>query len=195
MIELFLPPNISQSPSSLKTLAHSKMVANAAKLISSKIKSLDPEKAYTYGVFHDIGKFYLDKNESYKHPRKGYEMMKNDYPRIADICISHAFPNFRSYNHILHYCHNDKMEASYVLDILKGVRRTKYVDLIQLCDKLSGLDHYVSIESKLDWYSQNYGIAPNELQICYFKPLNALKLKFDKLVQGDIYDILGIFSA
>lgn len=191
MINSFLPKNIELNPSNLNTLSHSKMVANAAKLISEKTKILNPEKAYTYGLLHDVGKFYLPKNESYKHPRKGYELLKNNYPNIANICISHAFPDFNSYQHILNYCKKDKIEAEHISNILKSIKKNDYIDLIQLCDKLSALDNYISIESKLDWYQNNYRINTDELNL-FYSPLKNLKHKFDILSNCNIYDILKV---
>lgn len=192
MIESFLPENLNSNPTNLNILSHSKTVANAAKLISQKTKILDPEKAYTYGLLHDIGKFYLAKNETYKHPRKGYELLRNNYPKIADICISHAFPDFNSYKHILNFCKKDGIEAKHISNILKTVKKNDYIDLIQLCDKLSALNNYISIESKLDWYRNNYNISLNELNLCYLTPLKKLKSKFDLLSGCDVYNILKI---
>ncbi len=192
MIEYFLPKNTELNLNNLRTISHSKTVANAAKLISKKTKILDPEKAYTYGLLHDIGKFYLHKNETYKHPRKGYELLRNSYPKVADICISHAFPDFNSYKHILNYCKKDKIEAERVSSILKTVKKNDYMELIQLCDKLSTLNGYISIESKLEWYQNNYNISLAELNTCYLFPLRNLKNKFDLLSGCNIYDILKI---
>lgn len=192
MINSFLPNNFKDNPQNLKVLTHSKTVANAAKLISQNIKGLDPEKAYNYGLLHDIGKFYLNKSESYKHPRKGYELLKTDYPEAANICISHAFPDFNSYGHILNYCQQDRDEATYVFNVLKTIEKTDYIDLIQLCDKLSGLDNFVSIEAKLDWYQKSCNINYDELKVCYFEPLKKLKKKFDSLANDDIYNILRV---
>ncbi len=192
MIESFWPKNTNLVLSKLKTFAHSKTVANAAKTISKKTKILDPKKAYIYGLLHDIGKFYLPKNEIYKHPRKGYELLKGNYPKVADICISHAFPNFSSYKHILNYCKKDKSETERVSNILKTVKKNDYIELIQLCDKLSTLNGYISIESKLEWYRNNYNISSDELNTCYFFPLQNLKNKFDLLSGCNIYDLLKI---
>lgn len=192
MIESFLPKNFESNPAHINTLFHSKMVANAAKLISQKTKTLDPEKAYTYGLLHDIGKFYLTKSETYKHPRKGYELLINNYPKVADICISHAFPDFNSYKHILNFCKKDKVEAKHISNILKTIKRNDYIDLIQLCDKLSALNNYITIESKLDWYRNSYNISADELNSCYSAPLQKLKGKFDLLSGCNIYNILKI---
>ena len=184
-----LPENIKLNPDNLKTISHSKTVANAAKLIAEKTKILDPRMAYNCGLLHDIGKFYIP---SYKHPKKGYELLINTHPKIAEICISHPFPNFDSYQHILNYCKSDKIEANQISNILKNIEKNDYIELIQLCDKLSTLDGYISIESKLDWYKNNYNINVNELNDCYLAPLQKLKNKFDSLSGCDIYDLLKI---
>lgn len=172
---------------------HSHTVANAAKLIAERIQYLDSEKAYQFGLLHDIGKFGLAKEESYKHPRLGYELMlANNQPEIAVICISHAFPNLNNYEHVLHYCHNDKDEADKVFDILKSIETNDYIELIQFCDKISTADSYVSIDSKLKWYLETYNIPRDELVSCYESKLLCIKDKFSKLVGIDLYDVLKI---
>lgn len=192
MIEKFLPQDWELQPKNQKTLSHSKTVAAAAKLIAQHTSKLDPERAYTYGLMHDIGKFYLSPEESYKHPRVGYELLIEAYPDIANICITHPFPNFESYDHILKYHHGDEKEARRVFGILQTAIRDDYVDLIQLCDKLSRLCDYISWEEKLAWYVKNYDLPSDEIVSQYGSQLTRIKQKFDEMVNGDIYQILKI---
>ncbi len=192
MIHSYLPENWDQTEKNIKTFNHSKMVANAPKIIASKTSSLDQDIAYNMGLMHDIGKFYLSKEESYKHPRIGYELSKEKHPDIAIICITHGFPNLDLYEHILHYCHKDKSETDKVFDILKTIKTNDYIELIQFCDKISTIDGYVKFEEKLDWYLKTYNIPKDELVKCYSTKLNKIKNKFDKYTQTNIYDLLCV---
>lgn len=192
MIQEFLPKNWESNPQNQKSFAHSKTVANAAQKIASLTHNLDAKKAYDYGLMHDIGKFYLTKNEMYKHPRVGYELLKESHPDIAKICITHPFPDFDSYDHILHYHKNDKAEAQKTFDILSKIEKTDYMELIQLCDKLSRLDDYISLDGKVKWYLETYNLDPDELVSQYVDRLTKTKKKFDTMTGTDIYDILGI---
>ncbi len=192
MIKAFLPKDWNLSPQNQKSFMHSKTVANAALLIAKNTSELDSNKAYSYGLMHDIGKFYLPKSEMYKHPRIGYDLMKNSHPDIANICISHPFPNFESYDHIMHYCQNDRTEASQISDILKTVKKNDYIELVQFCDKVSRLDDYISLEEKLKWYLATYNINQNELSGHYLNQLNHIKSKFDSMTSSEVYKILSI---
>ena len=192
MLLSILPQDIELTPERQKTLAHSKTVANAAKLIAEKTSHLDPEKAYGFGLMHDIGKFYLEKSEYYKHPLWGYRLLLEKQPETAVICLTHAFLDFESYDHILSFCHDDQYEADEIIRILKTVSPDDYIGLIQLCDKLSGLNNYVTIEEKLEWYQNTSGISKEALESYYLKHLCDLKSKFDKLTGDDIYSILGM---
>ena len=72
-----------------KWISHSRNVANAAKKIGEKI-GMDGEKAYAYGLLHDIGRSLTD--GQFQHIIKGYElMMTYGYEDIARICLTHSF--------------------------------------------------------------------------------------------------------
>ena len=191
-LEEFLPKEWESSPQCMRTLQHSKTVANAARIIASKTSTLDPQKAYTYGLMHDVGKFYIHRSEKYKHPRLGYELLKDQYHDVANICITHPFPNFDSFEHILHYCHLDEVEAQNIYIILKTIKKDDYVQLIQLCDKISRTEDYISWEGKLNWYINTYNLSRNELIGQYSEKLGELKSKFDKMVDADVYELVGI---
>lgn len=194
MINLFLPKNWQNSEKNLKIYNHSLMVANAAKKIASRTTHLDPDKSYTYGLMHDVGKIFLSKEIMYQHPRIGYEKLKDAHPDIAEICISHGFPDFDLFEHILHYCHNCEEEAQKVSKILKNIKMNDYIQLIQFCDKVSTLDNYVTFEMKLNWYMETYQIEEDELVRCYAKKFTEIKLKFDKMAGIDIYELLEIIK-
>ncbi|MDR1391198.1 MAG: HD domain-containing protein [Holosporales bacterium] len=190
----FLPKGWESDVRNLRVYNHSLTVAKAASSVASKISQMDVDKAYIYGLMHDVGKFYLSKGEIYKHPRVGYELLKSLNYDIAKICISHPFPDFFSYEHLLHYCRNDTLEANLVFDILKTLEKDNYVELIQFCDKISGVDSYVSIKDKVEWYTKTCDIGQTELSRCYLKQLNSIKSKFDKLISEDVYTYLGVPS-
>jgi hypothetical protein len=139
---------------------------------------------------HDVGKFHLTPPESYKHPRVGYKLLKDAHPDIAAICISHPFPNFEAQEHVLQYCQNDETEAAEVQKILQTVEKNTYVELIQFCDKISTIDGYISVEEKLRWYNETYGISLKELTAEYAKPLLHIKEKLDTLAGRDVYELL-----
>lgn len=190
MIENYLPNGWKKNERYIITYKHSLMVAKAAKLIASKC-SLDEELAYIYGEMHDIGKFFLKPNEFYKHPRLGYNLLIKDNTNIAEICITHSFPIIDK-THILGFCHNDEKEANLLIDIISKIKTTDYIQLIQFCDKISTIDKYISIETKLSWYQEKHHISYAELDKYYCIPLNNIKEKFSKICNIDVYNLLDI---
>ena len=192
MITKFLPQNWEQSEHNIRAYEHSNTVANAAKVIASRTAALDAERAYTFGLMHDIGKFYLSQTDKYKHPRVGYELLKEKHPDIALICLTHPFPDFKSYSHILHYHHDDEEEARKVFGLLQNVKKNIYMELIQFCDKISRINDYIPWEQKLDWYLKTYNLDPNEITRQYSSHLQAIKQKLDDMTNTDIYRLLGI---
>ena len=190
MIEKYLPEDWKTNNRSVITYNHSLMVANAAKLIASQC-GLNENLAYTYGEMHDIGKFFLQPYEFYKHPRLGYDMLLKDNIDIAQICITHSFPTI-NIEHIIGFCHNDKDEANLLLGILNKISVNDYIQLIQLCDKISTTNKYISIETKLSWYQEKHHISSLELDKFYCIPLNNIKDKFSKMINGDVYELLNI---
>jgi hypothetical protein len=192
MLEKYLPEGWYLNPSFVVSYKHSQTVADAARRLAGCINSLNPDTAYTYGLMHDVGKFHLEPCELYKHPRVGYELMRDQYPDVAEICISHAFPDFDCFDHILRYCHDDVEEADLVYSVLQHIVRTPYTDLIQFCDKVSGVDGLMSLEKKFDWYLSKGGMVRDDITDHYDTSLQVVKRRLDELAGEDVYGILGI---
>lgn len=192
MVEKFLPENWKTLEHGVRTYSHSHTVANAAKKIASRTTELDADRAYEYGLMHDIGKFYLEKPELYKHPRVGYELLKASHPDIAAICLTHPFPNFNNYGHIFRYSHEDENEAHKIFELLSGIKKDTYMELIQFCDKISRMDDYIRWEDKLQWYVDTYNLNPDELVHQYSNTLTNIKQRLDAMINMDVYDLIGI---
>lgn len=177
--------------SSIILFKHSAIVAQNAYKIALKTDGLiDPQKAYIYGSLHDIGKVHLSKDKAYKHPIIGYKMMmESGDSDIATICISHPFPIFEAQDYLLHYCHDDEESAAEISSILKNVKNNIYIQLIQLCDKISGVEKYVTIEEKFAWYREKYNVSAAFVDRNY-DALSLIKNRFDEIIGGDVYDII-----
>ena len=69
---------------------HSRYVAEACKNIAERCSHLSAEKAYIYGLLHDIGRYAGVSSE--KHLIDGYRYcMERGWDKAAQIFISHAF--------------------------------------------------------------------------------------------------------
>ncbi len=172
----------------LKILWHSRTVAAAAESIANQIETLDPQKAYLYGMMHDFGKFYLSMAEKYKHPSLGYELMIENYPDIAEICITHPFPEVTLTEYLVHYCNGDELEVEKILDYKTGIEHNDYIKLIQFCDKICGINEYLTLDYKFKWYFKRYPIERDLLEQRYHIYME-LKGYFDKLSKMDTYDL------
>lgn len=185
-----LNPDLPWSETNMHLLRHSMRVGEAAFTLAQHLP-LDPQKAFEAGLLHDLGKFYLPASEAYKHPRLGYEMLKQTDLDFATICLMHPFLCPDSQEYIAYYCHHDSEEASALQTLLRDAPANPYIPLIQLCDKLAGRDHYLTIEQKCAYYEKKYG-APTPFIQKNIDALHALKSHFDALTHTDIYALLNI---
>lgn len=172
--------------------SHSMLTALLAAKIAGKITYLSKDLAFMYGSIHDVGKSNLSKEDSYKHPIIGYNMFKNDAPDLAKICISHPFPLMeRNPEYVLFYCKNDDKLADEYLEILRRIKVNNYIELIQLCDKLSADKKYVKLDDKFRWYrSRIDGKVNTKIITRNFRKYTELKNKFNKLTGNTIEELM-----
>ena len=113
---------------------HSRVVARAAKAIALKCH-LDDEKAYIFGLLHDIGRY--EGIRDLHHIYAGYKLMiEKGYNDIARICLTHSF----QYKNINAYSGKNDCMKEEINEIRMALNSYKYDDydkLIQLCDSIS----------------------------------------------------------
>ncbi|MDR2074995.1 MAG: HDIG domain-containing protein [Holosporales bacterium] len=179
------------SANNIKTIKHSAMVANAARMIALRTNGIiDSDMAYMCGIFHDIGKLDLDESEKYKHPLIGYQMMiENGDKTIAEVCISHPFVTPYRTNYLECYCGNDTETLEIILDVLSTLTITPLIRLIQFCDKISGVDKYMSIEDKFEWYRNKYNTTSNLIET-NFDAYMEIKKEIEEYIKDDVYKIV-----
>jgi putative nucleotidyltransferase with HDIG domain len=201
IIELFekdLPKGWTKDESSKRLYKHSLMTAQAAEASACKIPGLDTEKAYSFGLFHDIGKFSLPTEKKYKHPRIGYNFMKDKVPDIAEICISHPFPLFGSIRYLQYYCNGDFSEAMAIFSILLKINEDDiYIKLIQFCDKVSKASGYTTLQTRFDEYAKNItnkAIYRKTIQPNCERLLETKKM-LDKLTAVDVDSLISTLDV
>lgn len=177
----------------IKTLQHSATVARAARLLAERIPSLQADESFEAGLFHDFGKFYLPPEKLYQHPRVGFEILRSSGRlRLAAVCLTHPFPLIDNVDFISAFCHQDEDEIARLRQAIASLPRPDpddlLIPLIQLCDKLSGLDHFISLDDKFAWYAR--GVTPPSYAVRQQEALRALKGKFDSIIGYDIYEII-----
>lgn len=171
---------------------HYLCVAEHAKLIASKTKCLDPEKAYILGLLHDYGEYQEQKDRRFFHGTAGYdEMMYLGFDEVARTCLSHSFfdglvtpENYSSY---------DASCIRRAAAILEKNPFDDYDRLIQISDLTATGDQTTDIEKRLNFISQKYNV-PEEIIRNKKEKANELKTYFDKLCKEDVYHILGLIK-
>lgn len=169
---------------------HCKVVARAAETIAHKC-GLDTERAYVFGLLHDIGYYaYRDRKGKTSHIYTGYELMtQKGCDDIARICLSHSFP---------YPCKDIKALSSFdanwtdegLLVINAFLSETTYDDydkLIQLCDCLGTAQGVVVIEKRLMDVTKRHGF--NDFTIKKWGAFFSLKEYFDKTCGMNIYNL------
>lgn len=170
-------------------VSHSFNVAKAAKIIAEHIHTLDAEKAYIYGLLHDIGRY-----NGISHLRHVYDgviyMESNNFLDVAKICLTHSFPikNIYSYSGLIDLT---KEELDYLDNKLKSIEYDDYDRLIQFCDSIASHNGFCRVEVRIVDVAIRNGV--NEFSIEKWKKFIELKEYFDTMCKGDVYELLNIY--
>lgn len=167
--------------------AHSYNVALAAERIAEKVTYLDADKAYIFGLLHDIGRRFGVSH--IKHVYDGMVYMEQlGYFDVAKICLTHSFPiqNIHAYNGAFDLSVDT---LSFLENRLNTVEYDDYDRLIQLCDAIAAAEGFCVLEVRLIDVAIRNGI--NEYSIEKWKKFIALKQYFDGKCHEDIYTVIG----
>jgi len=168
-------------------IAHSLNVGHAACLITQKTAEYDPEKAYVYGILHDIGRRYGFSH--IKHTLDGYKYLCDTELKAAYICLSHSFPN----KNIEEYQGERDLPESDLIKIeklLKEYHYDYYDQLIQLCDSLCSTEGFVKMEVR--WVDVAIRNGINDFIILKWKKLRDIKSAFNEKYSIKIERLLEI---
>lgn len=139
---------------------HSRYVAESAKKIADKCPDLDSEKAYVYGLLHDIGrKFGVT---CLAHVYDGYHyLMAMGYKNAARIALSHSF-NLKDIHDYIGKFDIDESAQEELCVLLAEMEFNDYDYLIQLCDAIAKADGIVSLEERMNDVKNRYGYYPQK---------------------------------
>jgi putative nucleotidyltransferase with HDIG domain len=168
-------------------IQHSYTVAKAAELITRNTNKYDPNKAFVYGILHDIGR---KNGYSYiKHVIDGYEYLKEKDSKAAYICLSHSFPNkdIREYQGIIDI---EVDRLKYLEHELVNGEYDYYDKLIILMDSYCSVDKYVKLESRWVDVSIRYGV--NSFTVNKWKQTYKIRDEINKQCNISIEEILGV---
>ena len=161
---------------------HSRTAAHCAEKIAL-YSGLDPEKAYIFGLLHDIGRKFGKRHLG--HVSDGYSyMMSLGYDEVAKICLTHSFKNGNSLKGYVGKIDTSEEETNLILDNLKKVEFDDYDCLIQLCDAIAGADGVMDIVDRMSDVKRRYGSYDQEKWDANI----ALKESFEKRMGRDLYE-------
>jgi len=166
---------------------HSLNVAKAASIITAATKQYDPQKAYIYGLLHDIGRSIGYSH--IKHIIDGFRLLENVDNEAALICITHSFPNhcLDEYQGKIDINDDDK---KLINKILRETKYDFYHELIQLVDGLADSNGFVRLEIR--WVDISIRNGINQHVIDKWKTITNIMTKFEKQYSISIYKLLSI---
>jgi hypothetical protein len=167
-------------------VAHSIQVGEAAQRIAAAHPELDPEKAYIFGLLHDIGR--REGVSDMRHVLDGYNFLLTEgYPEAARICLTHSYPiadvGARSGK-----WDGTAEEESFVADFLAKIEFTPYDRLIQLCDAICLPSGPVLMEKRLLDVTLRHGF--NDFTTRKWRAFFDIQKEFEIAISGSIYSLL-----
>jgi putative nucleotidyltransferase with HDIG domain len=168
-------------------IQHSYIVAKAAELITGKTNRYDKDKAFVYGLLHDIGR---RNGYSYiKHVIDGYEYLRGKDRKAAYICLSHSFPNrdIREYQGIIDI---DAKRLNYLEQELLSSEYDYYDKLIILTDSYCSVNNYVKLECRWIDVSIRYGV--NNYTVGKWKQTYKIRDEINQECNLSVEEILGV---
>ena len=162
---------------------HSRVAAHCAERIAEASADLDAEKAYVFGLLHDIGRKFGVRHLG--HVSDGYSyMMSLGYDEVAKICLTHSFPN-RTIDEYVGKFDTSDVELELIRTSLAKVVPDEYDSLIQLCDSLAGSEGVMEIEARMEDVRRRYGSYSQ----AKWDANMALKAYFEAKIGRDIYEV------
>lgn len=166
--------------------AHSRYVAAACKEIALHCDGMSADKAYIFGLLHDIGRYAGVSSE--KHLIDGYRYcMEYGWEKAAQICISHAFM-IQDIHTSIGIFDVSKEEYEFMEQFIRNATYDDYDRLVQLCDALALPTGFCLLEKRFVDVAIRYGIHPSTID--RWKKTLEIKDMFEKKVGCSIYDLL-----
>ena len=165
---------------------HSISVAQNARLIAEKTKTMDCDHAYVMGLMHDIGRRAGIKG--ILHIFDGYDyMMSIGQEEIAHICLTHSFP-LKDANTFSGKYDCSLEQKKFLQEFLDHKEYNNYDILIQLCDAISLPNGACIMEKRFVDVALRHGLP--DFTIAKWKAFMNAKKHFDELCECNIYTLL-----
>ena len=160
---------------------HSRVAAMCACKIAAA-SGMDPEKAYVFGLLHDIGRRFGRGHMMHVYCGWRYMLEKGD-GEVARICVSHSFP-VRDFDIFIGNRDIPEHQQAELRKLLSKMEYDDYDRLIQLCDGLGAAEGVVNVEDRMRDVKRRYGSYPQ----AQWDAVMALKAYFEEKSGRDIYE-------
>ena len=166
--------------------AHSKNVAKVAEKIA-KASGLDSDKAYAYGLLHDIGKSVSTPDENMTHHLTGHDLLMDlNFPEAARIAITHTFYDGQDMDHFWDILSRNKLAARTQELLEKYHPYDDYDKLIQLADNMATSTGITTIDHRFCDVLQRHLLPDPGGNL---RALYTLKAYFDEKSSQNIYNL------
>lgn len=165
---------------------HSQFVALACKNIASQCADLSTDRAYCFGLLHDIGRYSGVSSE--RHLIDGHRFCsERGWEKAAQICISHAFMLQDIHTSIGTFDVSDE-DYQFMEQFIQNAMYDDYDRLVQLCDALALPTGFCLLEKRFVDVAIRYGTPP--VMTKRWKKVLELKDLFDRKTGSSIYQWL-----
>lgn len=165
-------------------VAHCITTAECAEKIAA-LCGMNPEKAYSLGLLHDIGRRFGKGH--FRHVVDGYRYMSElGFDEAARICLTHSF----STKNMSDYIGNFDVSGEELAEMEQALNEIEFDDydrLMQLCDTFAGAGQVMSMKDRMDDVERRYGSYPKDKRDSKM----ALKAYFEKACGENIYIVIG----
>lgn len=163
---------------------HSLHAARAAEAIAAR-SGLDPDRAWVSGALHDIGRF--EGPRGLHHTIAGYNLlMEKGEPELAQICLTHSFPDGDTKNYIGKWDVTDE-EREFIVNFIPNCELDDYDRLIQLCDALALAEGICLIEKRLIDVALRHGVPPTIVE--KWRATMQIKAYFEQKMGASLYSL------
>lgn len=164
---------------------HARYTGEAARNIAKAAK-LDWEKAYVYGLLHDIGRRVGF--TGIRHIVDGYNYaMEKGWDEIGRISMTHSFAaNYPAINPSMMDLTEEEFE--FTKKYLAEIEFDDYDILIHLCDNIALHSGYVLMEKRMVDISMRHGV--HEGTVKRWEELFKIKKYFEEKMGKSIYSVL-----
>ena len=169
-------------------IVHSLAVGTAAERIAALVEGLDAERAFVFGVLHDIGRRFGEMGMN--HVILGYRfLLEQRDTEAAEICLTHSFP-VQEITAVHGGWDLTSEDYAFLDSFLQERTYTKYDRLIQLCDAMATGEGIVAIERRMMDIMLRYGI--DETSLPRWRQLFAMKAEFEQYMGRSVESALGL---